>query len=55
MTAKMLLLLLLLSPLAVSQLTPAGHEWLHFFFAVARGVASAAVEIGNEVAFLIDA
>jgi len=55
MTAKMLLLLLLLPPLAVTQFTPTGHERFHFFFAVARGVAGAAVEVGDEVAFLVDA
>ena len=42
-------------PLSVPQLAPAGHKRPHFFFAVARGVTSAAVEVGNEVAFLVDA
>jgi hypothetical protein len=51
-TAK---ILLLISTLAVSQLAPAGHERFHFFLAVARGVAGAAVEVGDEVAFLVNA
>jgi hypothetical protein len=50
-----MLLLLLPRPLAVSQLAPAGQERLHFVLAAARGVARAAVEVGDEVAFLVDA
>ena len=43
------------SPVSVSQLAPACHERFHFLFAVASGVARAAVEVGDEVAFLVDA
>lgn len=46
---------LLTSSLSVAQLTPAGHERLHFLFAVARGVTAAAVEVGDEIAFLVNA
>lgn len=56
MTAETLLPLLLLPrPLAVSQLAPAGQQRFHFFLAGARGVAGAAVEVGDEVSFLVDA
>lgn len=53
-TAKMLLLLPP-RPFAIPQLAPAGQQRFHFFFTGARGVAGAAVEVGDEVAFLVDA
>jgi hypothetical protein len=43
------------TPVSISQLAPASHERSHFFFAVASRVSCAAVEVCDEVAFLVDA
>ena len=43
------------TPVSISQLAPASHERSHFVFAVASRVSCAAVEVCDEVAFLVDA
>jgi hypothetical protein len=43
------------TPVSISQLAPASHERSHFFFAVASRVSCAAMEVCDEVAFLVDA
>jgi len=44
---------LLSSP--INHFPPSSHKRLHFRLAIALGVLSATVEIGHEVAFLVDA
>jgi hypothetical protein len=49
------LLLSCCSSLSVGDFSPSGKEWLHFCLAVAFRVTDAAVEVCDEIAFVVDA
>jgi len=44
----------ILSALAINHLPPSAHERLHLHLTIAFGILRATVEVGHEIAFLVD-